>query len=313
METRANYAAVGAFVLAMVLLGFAAVVWLGRGELNDQQARYRIYFTGPVSGLRPGAGVEYNGVPVGKVEEVRIDPDNVALIRATIGIDPALGVKTDAVASVQSNLLSGVSFIQIVGGTQDAPVLKAEGNERYPVIRSVPSTLASVAASGPELIDKLNATVERFSALLDEKNRQSLSESLENLRTFTAGLADRNKDLAQLAGNANTATAAASNLLVSLEHSYAGPDGLGNRLTAAIGDFDRVAKGLAETNKQLQQAVQDARPGLRSFSQKTLSDVGSLVAETRQLVASANRVVGTVERDPLSLLFGDRREGYRPR
>jgi phospholipid/cholesterol/gamma-HCH transport system substrate-binding protein len=313
METRANYAAVGAFVLAMVLLGFAAVVWLGRGELNDQQARYRIYFTGPVSGLRPGAGVEYNGVPVGKVEEVRIDPDNVALIRATIGIDPALGVKTDAVASVQSNLLSGVSFIQIVGGTQDAPVLKAEGNERYPVIRSVPSTLASVAASGPELIDKLNATVERFSALLDEKNRQSLSESLENLRVFTAGLADRNKDLAELAGNANSATAAASKLLVGLERSYSGPDGLSTRLTAAITDFDKVAKGLGDTNKQLQVAIQDVRPGLRNFSQQTLTNVGSLVAETRQLVASANRVVTTVERDPLSLLFGDRREGYKPR
>ena len=313
METRANYAAVGAFVFAMVLLAFGAVVWLAGGQLNAPKARYLIYFSGLVSGMREGAAVEYNGVPVGKVEDIRIDPDNVALVRSTIAIDPALTIRNDAVATLQSNLLSGVSFVQITGGTQDAPPLKAEGNERYPVIRSVPSTLASVAASGPELLEKLNATVDRFNTIIDEKNRQALSESLENLRVFTAGLAARSDDIAELAANANSATAAASKLLTSIERSYTGPDGIGNRLTSAIADFDKVAKNLGDTNKQLQGALQDVRPGLRSFSEQTLSNVGSLVAEARQLVASANRVVTNVERDPMSLLFGDRREGYRPR
>ena len=313
METRANYAAVGAFVFAMVLLALGAVVWLAGGQINAPKAHYRIYFSGLVSGLREGAAVEYNGVPVGKVEDIRIDPDNVALVQTTIAIDPQLTIKKDAVATLQSNLLSGVSFVQITGGTQDAPRLKTEGNERYPVIRSVPSTLASVAASGPELLDKLNATVDRFNTILDEKNRQALSESLENLRVFTAGLAARNDDIAELTANANSATAAASKLFVSIERSYAGPDGIGSRLTSAISDFDKVAKNLGDTNKQLQGALQDVRPGLRNFSQQTLTNVGSLVAEARQLVASANRVVTTVERNPMSLFFGDRREGYRPR
>lgn len=313
METHANYAAVGAFVFAMVLLAFGAVVWLAGGQINAPKSHYLIYFSGLVSGMREGAAVEYNGVPVGKVEDIRIDPDNVALVRTTIAIDPELTIRKDAVATLQSNLLSGVSFVQITGGTQDAPPLKAEGNQRYPVIRSVPSTLASVAASGPELVDKLNATVDRFSALLDEKNREALSESLQNLRVFTAGLAARNDDIAELAANANSATAAASKLFTSIERSYTGPDGIGARLTTAISDFDKVAKNLGDTNKQLQGALQDVRPGLRSFSEQTLNNLGSLVAEARQLVASANRVVTNVERDPMSLLFGDRREGYRPR
>ena len=126
-------------------------------------------------------------MPVGKVEQLRIDPEDVALIQTTIAIDPALVIRKDAVATLQSNLLSGVSFVQIRGGTQDAPPLEARGKQRYPVIRSAPSTLASVAESGPELLKKLNDTVDRFSLLLDEKNRQALGESLENLRVFTAG------------------------------------------------------------------------------------------------------------------------------
>src|SRR4051812_6502789 len=220
METRANYAAVGAFVLAMVALAFGAVIWLAGGQLTTPQARYHIYFSGPVSGLREGAAVEYNGLPVGKVEQIRIDPEDVALIQTTIAIDPALVIRRDAVATLQSNLLSGVSFVQIRGGTQDAPPLEARGKQRYPVIRSAPSTLASVAESGPELLKKLNHTVDRFSLLLNAQNRQALGESLENMRVFTAGLAARNNDLAELAGNANSAATAASKLLVAIENSY---------------------------------------------------------------------------------------------
>src|SRR4051812_44840024 len=313
METRANYAAVGAFVLAMVALAFGAVIWLGGGQLSTPQARYHIYFSGPVSGLREGAAVEYNGLPVGKVEQLRIDPEDVALIQSTIAIDPALVIRKDAVATLQSNLLSGVSFVQIRCAPQDAPPLEARGKQRYPVIPSVPSTLASVAESGPELLKKLNDTVDRVSTILDDQNRQALSESLQNLRSFTAGLAARNNDLAELAGNANSAATAASKLLVSIESSYNGPNGIGTHLNSAITDFDKVAKNLGDTNKQLQGALADVQPGLRSFSQRTLTDMGSLVAETRQLIAGANRVVTTVERDPMSLLFGDRREGYKPK
>jgi phospholipid/cholesterol/gamma-HCH transport system substrate-binding protein len=313
METRAHYAAVGAFVLTMIALAFAAVLWLARSELNTQYAYYNIYFTGPVTGLRKGAAVEYNGLPVGRVDEVVIAPENVALIRVTIEIDSKVVIKTDAKASVETNILSGVSFIQIVGGTEEAPVLQAKGNERYPVIPSTPSRLASVAAAGPQLVNKLNETADRINDLLDEKNRRALAESLDNLRQFTSGLADRSKDLEKIAGNANAAIVSAATLLDNIDRSYSGEDGIGRQLATAIADFDRVAKNLNDTNKQLQLALQDVRPGLRNFSQQTLGDIGSLVAETRQLVAGLNRVAVGLERDPSSILFGDRREGYRPR
>lgn len=313
METRANYVAVGGFVLAMVVLAFAAVLWLARGELTTQYAYYDIYFQGPVTGLRDGALVDYNGVPVGTVQDVRIDPDNVALIRVTIQIDPKVAIKTDAAASVETNILSGVSYIQIVGGTQDAPLLRPEGNQRYAVIRSRRSRLANVTVRAPQLLEKLIDTAERVNELLDEKNRRAFGESLENFRAFTSGLVDRNNDLAEIAGHANTAVRTLSNLLENVDRSYAGADGIGNKLTAAITDFDRVAKNLGDTNRQLQLALQDVRPGLRTFSQQTLGDVGSLIAEARQLVSGLSRLATGIERDPSSILFGDRREGYRPK
>jgi phospholipid/cholesterol/gamma-HCH transport system substrate-binding protein len=313
METRAHYAAVGAFVLTMIVLAVAAVLWLARGELTTQYARYDIYFSGPVTGLRVSAPVEYNGVPVGKVAEVRIEPKNVELIRVSIDIDPNVAIKTDAAASVETNILSGVSFIQIVGGTQDAALLLPKPGERYAVIRSHRSRLASVTARAPQLLEKLIDTAERVNALLDEKNRVAFAESLDNFRAFTASLADRSKDLAELADNANATVRSLHGFIDNVDQSYAGPDGLGKQLSTAIADFDRVAKSLNDTNRQLQLAVQDVRPGLRSFSQQTLGDIGNLIGETRQLVTGLSRLATGIERDPSRILFGDRREGYRPK
>jgi phospholipid/cholesterol/gamma-HCH transport system substrate-binding protein len=313
METRAHYVAVGTFVLAMVLLAFVAVLWLARGQLTTQFAYYDIYFTGPVTGLRNGAAVEYNGVPVGRVNDVRIDPTNVALIRVTIEIDTNVAIKTDAVASVETNILSGISYIQIVGGTQEAALLRPQAGQRHAVIPSTRSGLATVAAGAPQLLKTLNDVAERLNELLDERNRRALTDSLENLQGFTAGLSDRGKDLAELAASANLAAVALTTLFGNIDHSYSGPDGIGSRLTTAIADFERVAKNLADTNQQLQLAVQDMRPGLAAFSQRTLGDVGSLVAEARQLVSGLSRAAAEIERDPSRVLFGDRREGYRPR
>jgi len=313
METRANYVAVGGFVLAMIVLAFGAVLWLARGELTTQYAFYDIYFQGPVTGLREGASVDYNGVPIGTVKDVRIDPDNVALIRVTIQIDPKVAIKTDAAASVETNLLSGVSYIQIVGGTQDAPLLRPEGNQRYAVIRSRRSRLASVTVRAPQLLEKLIDTAERVNDLLDDKNRRAFGESIENFRVFTSGLVDRNNDLAEITGHVNTAARTLSNLLENVDQSYAGPDGIGKQLSTAITDFDKVARSLGDSNRQLQLALQDVRPGLRTFSQQTLGDVGNLVAEARQLLNGLSRLASGIERDPSSVLFGDRREAYRPK
>ena len=333
METRAHYVAVGAFVLAMVALAFIAVLWMARSSLTTDHVRYDIYFKGPVTGLRQGASVEYNGVPVGKVDEIKIVPferkfveeeepgdttpaDETApssMIRVTAEIDANVEIKQDVRASVETNILSGVSYILIVKGSQTAPVLQAKAGERYPVIRAHRSRLAGVVARVPELMIKVDQALESANKLLGEKNQQAFTESLDNIRVFTAGLAERKQDIADLMANANKAAGTLNTLLDNIDKSYSGPDGLGNQLTATIGNADRFVKNLTDTNRQLQQTLQDVRPGMRNFSQQTLGDVGTLIGETRQLISGLNRLTAEIERDPSRILFGDRREGYRPK
>jgi len=302
METRAHYVAVGAFVLLMITVAFIAVLWLARAQLTTQYATYDIYFTGTVSGLREGAVVEYNGVPAGRVKEIRIDPSNVEQIRVTVEIETNVVIKQDAAANLETNILSGVSYVQIAGGTQDAPILAAERGSRYPVIRSRRSRLASVTARLPQIMAKLDETVDHLNELLGEDNRRAIGETLANLRTLSA----------DLAADAKPALLAATSLLRNLDQSYSEPGGLREGLTGGIADFDKLAKSLNENSHQLQQALQDARPGVRTFSQRTLADVGELVAEARQLISGVSRLVAGIDRDPSRVLFGDRRKGYQP-
>ena len=109
METRAHYVAVGAFVLAVIVLGFVAVVSLGRIEFAQELSRYYVFFRGSVSGLSKGSLVQYNGITVGRVIDVRVDPDDLENIQVTVEIDKNLvPIKTDARAFIDTNLLSGI-------------------------------------------------------------------------------------------------------------------------------------------------------------------------------------------------------------
>ncbi|HZU91284.1 MAG TPA: MlaD family protein [Stellaceae bacterium] len=317
METRAHYVAVGSFVLAVVFLAFVAVLWVGRVELGElghgRFQLYDIYFKGAVTGLSEGSAVLYNGVRVGRVAAIRLNPANVEEVRVTVEIDKNAVIKTDAVAELVANLLSGQSFIQIRGGTQAAPVLTAKPGERYPVIASERSALERVYTRAPRLLDQLNDIADKLNALLDRRNRQAVSDSLQNVQALTRILADRAKQLDALISGATDTVGMLHALLDHADRGLSGPHGLEADAARTLGDFDKLAKNLGDTNRQIQKMIAENRPGLRDFSQRTLMQVNALLAQTQQFVAGLARLTSEIEENPARFLFGgNQRDGYRP-
>ena len=88
METKANYIATGAFTLAVIVGAFGFIFWFQNTGRSTAQATYRVVFDGSVSGLRTGAAVLFNGIRVGEVAELALDPDIVFLDEPTSGLDP---------------------------------------------------------------------------------------------------------------------------------------------------------------------------------------------------------------------------------
>jgi phospholipid/cholesterol/gamma-HCH transport system substrate-binding protein len=313
METRAHYVAVGTFVLAVIFLGFVAVLSLGRVEFVQELKRYYIFFKGSVIGLSKGSLVQYNGITVGRVVDVRVDPDDLEKIQVTVEIDTTLvKIKTDARAFVETALLSGVSTVQIRGGTNEAQDLEPRPGHRYPVIAAGSSVFQRVTEAGPQLLDRLMVAVDNLNSLLTEQNRTAVSDTLQNLKTITDGFVAPSKQAGELVANANAAVLEIAALLRDVDQSYIGKGGLKDQASQTLNDFDRLAKSLIESSRQLQQVLQENRSSLHQFTQGTLTQVSNLVSDMQRFITGLTRFLSAVERDPTRLLFGERREGYRP-
>ncbi len=317
METRANYVAVGAFVLA-VLIGIVIIVlWLARIEFNREFAYYDIYFNGSVTGLARGSEVRYNGIPVGRVTEIRIDPQNLEKVRVTIELAQTALIKSDAVASLEFQGLTGAAYIEISGGSQKAQPLMALAGQRYPVITSQQSGLQRVFANAPEALARLLDVADKLTAVLDDRNRAAIAETLENVRRLTAVAADHSGDIDSVMKDSVAAvrelrdTMSAADQTLTELRQLVGEHG---EARGALQSIDDASRKLDKLATDLDGLVQENRPGVRDFSRRGLDQMAQLIVEARGLVQQLTRLSEEIERDPTRFLFGgNQRGGYQPR
>ncbi len=289
METNANYVAVGAFVLACVVGLVIAILWLTGTEYAQEYSYYQTYFKGPVTGLGKGTVTRYNGIDVGRVTDLQFDPSDPQSVIVTLQVQPNLNIREDSVASIESQGLTGGTYVEISGGTARSPILVARPGQKYPVIRAKQSTLQQLEQSAPEVVAKLNIAVTRLNDLLNDKNRQALSDVLTNLADATATIAKRSKDIEETIQNTNQATA---------------------NLRQASADLKPT---LEETNRTIRKFGKTADDADAFINGEGMTQLSDLVGEMRRLVASLNRFSDKLNRDPSELLFGDRRKGYQPK
>lgn len=288
METKANYVAVGAFVLACVVGLVVTIMWLAGAQYSQEYAYYQTYFKGPVTGLGKGTVTRYNGIDVGRVTDLKFNPNDPQSVIVTMQVQPNLNIREDSRASIESQGLTGGSYVEISGGTAKSPILVAKDDQDYPVIIAKQSTLQQLEQSAPEVVAKLNVAVTRLNDVLSDKNRKSLTNVLANLDETTSAIARRSADIDATIKNANTATANLRDASASLKPTLDHVDATVNKFSKVADDADAFLKGDA------------------------LSQLSSLVNEMRRLVTSLTRFSDQLNREPTKLLFGDRRKGYDP-
>src|ERR1700749_1824371 len=188
METKANYVAVGAFVLICVFGVVVTLLWLAGVQYSQEYEYFQTSFKGPVTGLGNGTTVRYNGIDVGRVTDLKFDPNDPQKVIAMLQVKPLLGIRQNSEASIESQGLTGGSYVEISGGTKKADELKPVAPGQIPFIKSKPSTLQQLEQSAPELFDKLNHAADKINVLLSDKNMKNFSGILANLNVTTANL-----------------------------------------------------------------------------------------------------------------------------
>lgn len=320
METRASYILVGSFV-AVLMLGLVAFVgWLGGTSLTQTYDRYRILFEGTVTGLQIGSPVRFQGITVGSVASIRLDPTNIDRVLVVVDLEPGTPVREGSVATLQAQGITGVVFVLISGG-EGTPPLRADAGapDRPPLIDSQPSGLQAAFDAIPAVVEGVNDLIARANTLLGPDNQRSITEILINVNTLSAALADQaatfdstlentNQVLENLAAITTDIRDRSGPLLdqaqATLASAEAGLDTASSEFALTATEIRDLSDAFQRSADQVTALIQENRVGIQTFTENGLFEFTLMVAEIRQLANNLSRVAEGLERDRANFLFG---------
>jgi phospholipid/cholesterol/gamma-HCH transport system substrate-binding protein len=322
MEVRASYLIVGVVVLALIAGLAAFSVWLVGADIDRNVARYEIAFAGSVSGLPKGGQVLYRGIPVGRVANIRIDPDNVETVLVAVEIDRDTPIKEDTIATLEMQGLTGIAYVQLRGGTQVSALLDPDA-EPVPRIPSRRSALDQLFESTPDLLARAVVVVDRVSLLLTDDNLKAVADTLHNVETVTATIAGRADTIdsalagaAEMTGTIQATSAEVRNLASDLRQLTnrldQQVDGVSGDLVETLTELQGAAVSMSSAAGQLEQVLGQLEQPVDDFAATGLYEFTQLIGETRLLVAALSRITKEFERDPAGFLIGRTVRGYRP-
>jgi phospholipid/cholesterol/gamma-HCH transport system substrate-binding protein len=301
---------VGAFVVICIAGLFIAMLWVAGSQYREEYSYYRTYFNGPVTGLGKGTIVRYNGIDVGHVTDLAFDQADPKRVIVTLQIDPTLRLHVDSVTSIESQGLTGATYVEITGGTATSALLTTGSGQEFPVIVSKNSTLQELAQAGPELLAKLSVTGERFNDLLNDTNRKAFAETMEHLRSASALVDDHAEDLDKTLQNVKAATDTLNRTLNTADRAIASTDRVLATVDMAAGSLQMASESAAITVQKVGKLSDDAD---KVVNGQATAQFTQLMAQARALVASLTRLTNDLEQQPTKLLFGDQRQGYTPK
>ena len=313
METRSNYVMVGAVTMALLVGVLLFIVWLA-GLSNKQTRCFDIYFAQGVGGLNKGSNVTFSGVPVGQIQQISLLPSRPEFVWVRIEVDDQTPVLQGTSAQIKGVGFTGVSEIQLDGAIKGAPPITQIGPQGCPVLPATSSGLGALLNSAPELIERIQRLTERLTELLSDKNKNSISDILENIDTTTRVLAERAPDLADAIADARIAVrqaGIASQRIAALSDST-------NRLVNEQGrpaaeDLRRSLAAVQAATENLNAMITDARPGVQNFSKSTLPEVNRMVSDLRELTQSLNAVTERVNQQGIGGTLGpEKLPDYNP-
>jgi phospholipid/cholesterol/gamma-HCH transport system substrate-binding protein len=259
METRANYILIGCFTLAVIMGAFAFVYWFHHVGGTGERTGYRVVFQGPIGGLRSGASVTFNGIRVGEVTDLSLDPKDPKQALATISVNTDTPIRADTEVSLDSQGLTGIAVLALRGGSAaagpltaklgDMPLLSAGSSASQDMMaaaRDVARRIDALLADNQEAIKKSLRNIENFTDML-ARNSESLQTSVRNIETFTNSLAKNSEKV--------------DNIMASVDRIMGGADGKGD-VPEAVRAFKVLAENL---DKKLDGLIVDGRRTLNTI------------------------------------------------
>jgi phospholipid/cholesterol/gamma-HCH transport system substrate-binding protein len=268
MDARREQAAVGLFVLLAAGLLVVTVFALG-GAFSSSAVVYRAYFPF-AGGIEPGATVRYAGGPkIGRVEMLRIDPQNPARMEMTFSVKPGLPIKADSKVRIMSMSPLGENHVEVMAGSlqaASAPPGTALPSEPYTDFNAITAQINHIAPQAQQLLSNLNQrttelqeTIARVNDMLSAQNRANLSATIGNAR----GMLEENRS--------------------ALKSSLNQVEGASHKMGPLLDDLRKTS---AEANKAIEHVdalIVEERPEIHSALVELRRNLAQLQTLTGQL------------------------------
>ncbi len=278
MENRANYVLVGLFTLLIVAASFGFVYWSANVGDANRRTPLVVRIQGSVTGLSTGSQVLFNGLNVGAVTSLRIDPNDPRTVIATTQVDRDTPITTSTQASIGFQGLTGVGFIGLSGGDAGDRNIIASALEQgaTPVIQAAPSDVTDILATARDISDRANNILGEFERIVREvgpavtTTAENIARTSGNVDVFTASLAanaDQIEDfvgsLGRLATSANEVALQLPTLIQEASTFISALDS--DAINQSLDNVAAITTSVREQTPAVVSAIQAATTAVQSF------------------------------------------------
>lgn len=312
METRAHHVLVGLFTIIAISGALLFALWLGKSSVDREFKVYEVVFNESVTGLSIGSTVQYNGIKVGDVSGLQLDPQDPRRVQVLIRVGNNTPVKQDTSARLAVTGVTGTAIIQLYGGSPQSPELRT-ADSKPAIIVADPSPLSRLLTDGGDLLTNINQLLLNANRMFSDQNIERISNTFENLEQATSVLAGEQDNIRRLLEQLSSASAQANQTFTETNRMMSTT----NALLAEHGkqifvDAQKTMAAIERSTAQFEQFIDENGQALNN-SLQGLAETGPTIAELRITLASLRQVIRRLHENPSALLLErEQRQEFRP-
>ncbi|WP_112662492.1 MlaD family protein [Microvirga flavescens] len=291
METRANYALIGVFTLAVIAAAFGFVYWFSGGDRGQAKQSIRIVFSGSVSGLSKGSLALFNGLRVGEVTEISLLPEDPRRVVSIVQIDKSTPIRADTRARLEYQGLTGVAQIALSGGEPNAPPLVAGPGQPMPTIFADRSDFQDLIETARNIARRADDVLERVGRVVAE-NEGAVGRTIQNVEKFSEALGENADGIDRFLGQVGQAAEKVGPLAEKLETLATNVDELvravdRQRVANIVQNVESFTQSLGENKEVISNALKDAASVIQTLKD-TAPKLDAAVAQIGTLTKSVD-------------------------
>ena len=320
METRAHHILIGLFTLFTLVAAVAFSLWMAQAATQREYAFYEVVFNRAVSGLSTGSRVEFSGLEVGNVVEMRLDPDDPRQVLALIRVDQEIPIREDTQAKLGLANITGSMTLQLYGSSPDSPRLTT--SEQDPAqIAAAPSPIDSLLSDGEAVVSNVSRLLNNLNTLFEEDSAERINRIIANTDAITAGLAEAQPQITNALDDSvtqlNRLTTQATTTLENIDTlSQSANQLLEEDSRRLLQSARQAAEELTATSEQWRQLLDRNAPGMTTSVNNiaaSSAELPAILQELQATLANLNRISRHLEENPGDFIFGGEQiKEFRP-